>query len=230
MATYKDNVDRLEIVAAGLSDLLEDVIFIGGTVLQFYADNPLLNDYRATKDVDCLVKIYSYVEFNKYSEMLRGLGFRHDLTEDAPICRWKYKDILVDTIPDDPTVLGFSEVVWFKEGRKYAVNQELPSGKIIKILPFSFLIAVKLTAWNNRGDKDYLANHDLEDVLTLIDAKKDLKEILEVPNNVKDFISNSFRDLLNSNAFKRSIPGHLGFDSTAVERAQEVVLKMQEII
>lgn len=230
MATYKDNVDRLEIVAEGLGDLLNEVIFIGGSVLQFYSDNPLLNDYRPTKDVDCLMKIYSYVEFNAYSEKLRGLGFKHDLSENAPICRWNYKGTLVDTIPDAPTVLGFSEVIWFKEGRGHAIEQDLPSGKIIKILPFPFMIATKLVAWQERGEGDFLGNHDLEDIITVIDSRESLEEILEAPNNVKEFISNTFNSLLRSNAFKRAIPGHIGFDSTATERAKNVILKMEEIV
>lgn len=229
MATYRDNIDRIEIVAEGLNGHLEDVIFIGGACIQFYVDNPELNDYRPTKDIDYLIEIYTYSDYSKYEKMLRSLEFRDDSSEGAPICRKVYKNILVDVIPDDPMIIGFSNIPWFNEGRELAKSIKLPSGRIIKILPLSYFLAAKLEAWKDRGEGDYLANHDIEDIITIIDGNENLREILESPSTVKEFIKLSFIDLLNSLSFKSSIAGHIGFETSAIERARNVVLKMEDI-
>jgi len=75
-----------------------DSIFIGGACTQFYVEDPSLHDFRPTNDIDCIVKVYSYKEFDVCSEELRKLGFAHDTSEGAPIVRWIYKGILVDIL------------------------------------------------------------------------------------------------------------------------------------
>ena len=40
------NVNRLKIIAAGLGDLCRDVVFVGGSVAELYADDPAATDIR----------------------------------------------------------------------------------------------------------------------------------------------------------------------------------------
>ena len=230
MSSYKDNIDRIQVIAAGLKELARESIFIGGACVQFYVLNPKLRDFRPTRDIDCIVKIGSYSEFNRFSGRLRELGFTHDTSENAPIVRWIFKDILVDTIPDESTIAGFRKIPWFKEGRTHAILKELPSGIKIHILPLSYFLATKLDASKDRGSGDYLVNHDLEDIINIIDGNDSLTEILSAPLNVKNYIIRSFSELLKDPDFKRSISGHIGFESSAAERAKDVADKMTEII
>ncbi len=50
------NIIMLQVVANGLKELKEDMVFIGGAVAQLYADDPASTDIRATLDIDCVVE------------------------------------------------------------------------------------------------------------------------------------------------------------------------------
>jgi hypothetical protein len=39
---------------------------------------------------------------------LRSLGFEEDVSEDAPVCRWRIGGIALDVMPTDAEILGFS--------------------------------------------------------------------------------------------------------------------------
>lgn len=43
------NITRLKTIAAGLADLCRDVVFVGGSVAELYADDPAATDIRPTK-------------------------------------------------------------------------------------------------------------------------------------------------------------------------------------
>ena len=230
MAGYKNNIDRLEIIASGLKKFNEQSIFIGGACTQFYVTNPELRDYRPTRDIDCFIKISSYTQYAHLSERLRELGFSHDTSENAPIIRWIFKAIPVDIIPEESAIVGFREIPWLKEGRSYAIKKGLPSGVEINILPLSYFLATKLEASKDRGKSDYLADHDIEDIINIIDGNYTLAEILEAPLNVKSYIIQSFSVLLKDINFKRSISGHIGFETSAAERAKEIVDKMTRLL
>ena len=45
---------------------------------------------RGTYDVDVIAEIGSYAEYTVFSERLRGLGFKEDSREGAPLCRWTH--------------------------------------------------------------------------------------------------------------------------------------------
>lgn len=230
MASYKDNINRIEIIAEGLQELVTEAVFTGGACIQFYVSNPKLRDYRPTKDIDCIVKIYSYSEFAKLSDRLRHLGFKNDTSENAPIVRWIYKGVYVDTIPEESSVVGYRDIKWFKEGKIYTIEKELPSGKRIKILSLSYFLATKLEAWQDRGGGDFLADPDIEDIISILDGTDDLNEILTSPVSVRNYLIQSFDEFLKNDNFKRSIAGHIGFETSASERAGEVINKIEKIV
>ena len=89
------NIDKVRIVAQALSDLKEQVAFVGGSVVELYADNPGISDIRPTIDVDCIVdlQITTYLNYSNLEEKLRKLGFANDTSENAPVCRKILKKI-----------------------------------------------------------------------------------------------------------------------------------------
>lgn len=122
MASFNNNISRIEVIVEGLKDLADEMVFVGGACVQFYVPNPDNHDCRPTKDIDCVIQIASYLKFNQFSEKMRSLGFTHDTSTNAPIIRWLYKNIKVDTIPEEGSagITGFEDIPWFKEGRMYA--------------------------------------------------------------------------------------------------------------
>jgi hypothetical protein len=229
MSRPKDNISRIELIAAGLQDLEDDVIFIGGACIQFYVPFPDLMDFRSTEDVDCIVKITTSQERNRMEENLRRLGFANDMT-GGPVVRWIYHGLKVDIIPDECSLVGYRDIPWFRDGRNAALKKVLASGRTIRILTLPYYLASKLEASKDRGGGNYLNDHDLEDVVCIIDGNENLSEIQYAPEAVRGFLKAEFSRLLSDPDFIDSIPGHIGFNVEASIRARDVETKMRKLI
>jgi len=133
----------LQIVAKGLEELNEKVVFVGGSVAELYANDPAASDIRPTIDVDCVIEIRSRVEFNKLEQNLRSKGFVNDITPGAPICRWIFRNIKVDIMSTDEKILGFSNK-WHVEGVEYRILKTLPDGTEIFIFPLEYYLGISI--------------------------------------------------------------------------------------
>src|SRR5450759_4559730 len=103
------NIDMLQIVANGLGELKENMVFVGGSVVELYATDPASSDIRPTLDVDCVIELSSRMAHSRLEENLRKKHFEHDMSKDAPICRFIYLDIKVDVMPADLSLIHISE-------------------------------------------------------------------------------------------------------------------------
>jgi hypothetical protein len=230
MASHEDNLKRIEVIADGLGSLAGESIFIGGACTQFYVADPKLQDFRPTKDIDCIVKIYSYRDFAAFGEALRKLGFTNDTSEGAPIVRWVYKGIFVDIIPDESSVVGYRTIEWFKEGREHVEKRKLPSGKEINILPLAYYLATKLESWKDRGRGDFLSSADMEDIIGIVDGNDNLDQLLTAPAKVRKYVIKSLALLIDKEDFRRAVAGNIGFEVSASQRAKDVVEKIDWVV
>jgi hypothetical protein len=132
------NKMMLTTVAEGLADLLPDMVFVGGAVVELYIPDDIeIAEVRQTEDVDCVAEITGRNDFTELEERLRKLGFQH---EKNIICRWIYKDVIVDVMPTDEKILGFSNR-WYREGITHAISYHLSDTTVINILPVTWFIA-----------------------------------------------------------------------------------------
>jgi len=199
----------LSLAARGFGPLKDEVVFVGGAVIELYlAGQPALK-VRATDDVDCVVEVAARSGYHKLEEELRGLGFRHAKEEGAPICRWEYGGVLVDVMPLDGGVLGFSNR-WYPEGFEYAVTAGLPGGQEIRIFALPYFVASKLEAFKGRGRGDFMGSPDMEDIVTLLDGAEGFgAEIGRAPASVRSYLREGFRALLADGRFLDGLQGHL---------------------
>jgi hypothetical protein len=102
------NLTLLESAVKLLQPLLDDLVFVGGCATGLLITDPATGGIRPTKDVDAITEVASYAEYALLSERLRALGLQEDSREDAPTCRWRYQDLVIDVMPTDERVLGFS--------------------------------------------------------------------------------------------------------------------------
>ena len=100
-------VSRIKNVADRLGTLRDEVVFVGGAVVALYADDPAAAEVRPTEDIDIVVKILTRAGFSTFEEQIRALGFKND-TNSKFIGRYKINSIVVDFMPIEENVLGFS--------------------------------------------------------------------------------------------------------------------------
>lgn len=187
----------LSLAARGFGPLKDEIVFVGGATIELYlAGQPALK-VRATDDVDCVVEVASRFGYHKLEEKLRGLGFR------------KYRGIMVDVMPLDGGILGFSNR-WYPEGFKSAVSARLPDGEEIRIFSLPYLVASKLEAFKGRGRDDFMGSSDMEDIVAILDGSEGFaREIAEAPQSVKRYLRDSFRIFLKDERFLDGLQGHL---------------------
>ena len=159
----------LEMVAKGLGKFKEEVVFVGGTTTAFYVDDPAAPEARPTNDVDCIVEIASTGDYYKIEKDLRTLGFKNSMEPRSPLCRWNYKGVIVDVMPTNGDILGFSNQ-WYPDGIKNKIQVTLPSGSQVYILTLPYFLATKMEAYQDRGKNDPRLSRDIEDVLAVIDG------------------------------------------------------------
>jgi hypothetical protein len=204
---YLSNISRIKVIANAFKDIKNEVIFVGGAVVSLYCKDPELIHLRITDDVDVVIEIKSYGMYMHLQEKLRELEFNED-NESQVICRWKYKGIIVDIMPNDPDILGFSNS-WYKEGGLYKEKFDLDADTSIYILPSLYFLATKFEALKNRdGGVDWRWSQDFEDIIKL------LLEIeisfIGYDDKIKTFIVQSMKEIIaDKKYFYECCEGHL---------------------
>ncbi|MCF8359443.1 MAG: hypothetical protein K9H26_11825 [Prolixibacteraceae bacterium] len=218
------NISMLQTVANGLGDLKDDMVFIGGAVAGLYASNPELSDIRPTLDVDCVIELHSKTAHAKLEDDLRALGFVHDTSKGAPICRWVYQNILVDVMPSDSEVLGFSNM-WYNGGIENKIPKTLPDETEIFVFPPEYYLAAKIEAYKGRGGSDLRQSHDFEDIIYILDNCSELLESITNANEfVKAYLKEECTNLLKNEELTEGIESVLPYGSE--EEATEIIMEL----
>jgi hypothetical protein len=147
-----------------------------------------------------------------------------------PICRWDCDGVLIDVMPTDKSVLGFSNR-WYKDAQNNAVNKNINDTMTIKVISAPYFLATKLEAFKDRGKQDFLLSHDLEDIIAVIDGRPEIiGDVSEAENNLKEYLSTEFNTLINNLQFMQALPGHLNYSSESEGRKNIVEQRIKEIV
>lgn len=221
----------LGIVAEGLKGLRDEVVFIGGATVDLFITDSAATGTRETDDVDCIIELVGKARYYALEGELRALGFRNPIDEEKPVlCRWKFRGIKVDVMPTDASVLGFGNR-WYQDGMAHAEEFRLPNGNRVSVFSAPYLIASKLEAFKGRGQGDFMASKDIEDIVALLDGCPAAEEkIVASPPNVRGYLRQEFARLLADKEFLLSLEGHLGFGPGIRERLDRCLEILRNIV
>ncbi len=230
MKEHLAHVEMIRQVATSLGPLREKVVFLGGAATGFHITDTAASQIRPTKDVDMIIEVASRVEWHRLEESLRELGFIQKPHKDDPICRWYIEDATVDVMPTDEKILGFSNL-WYIPAIKSSEWIELGSGLEIRLVTAPYLLVTKIESFYGRGQGDYLASHDMEDIINLINGRPEILEDIEHSNpDLKKYVAKSFQKFLKEEAFKDALPGHLLPDPSSQARLSLIISRMETMI
>jgi len=225
----KLNLELLGEAARLLSPLLGELVFVGGSTTALLITDKAAAEVRPTYDVDAIAEISSYAAYADFSERLRRCGFSEDVSEGAPICRWRLKKTILDVMPLDEKILGFSNR-WYKPAMDSAVVHELEPGLRVRVVTAVYFCATKLEAFAGRGKHDYQSSHDLEDLMAVVDGRPELaEEIRSGPEDVRAYIGAEFRKLLATAEFLDALPGYLLPDQASQARVSILLERLRKI-
>lgn len=215
------NLRMLEFVARKLGPLNDEVVYLGGCSTALFITDSLLLDVRPTKDVDCIVDIVSRSEYYKFSKKLEKQGFKQSMN-DSVICRWRYDDVILDVMPTDEGILTFGNR-WYKEAITKPIIHQLAEDLVIKSVTAPYLLATKIEAFNTRGNRDFLASHDFEDIINVISGRVEISEEVNLENEeLKSHLKHFFEKIINDDEFITALPAHIN-EGPATEQRLEIV-------
>jgi hypothetical protein len=223
------NVAMLQTVAIGLEELKDEMVFVGGSVAELYASDPAASDIRPTLDVDCVIELSSRIAFVRLEENLRTKGFAHDMSPEAPICRWIFQNIKVDVMSTDEDILGFSNQ-WYHEGISNKITKTLSNEVVIFVFSPEYFLASKFEAHKNRGGNDLRQSHDFEDIIYILDNCPDILEKIKNANRrVNEYLKLECQNLLVKNNLIEGIESALPYAS-GYERTELIVDLIKKIV
>ncbi|MGQ0834455.1 MAG: hypothetical protein ACT4O5_05925 [Gammaproteobacteria bacterium] len=213
------NLPLLESVVRALGPLRDRFVFVGGCTTGLLVTDAAAAPVRATLDVDAIVEVLTLADYHALERELEQAGLRHDRSPEAPVCRWVVGNCLLDVMPTDERVLGFGNR-WFSEAIRSAESVRLPSGHMIRLVSPPLFLATKLEAFRSRGRGDFLASHDLEDIVTVLGGRPELLgEVQAAASPVRAYIAGEIGTLLQDPAFAQALTGHLAGDEASQARA-----------
>ena len=229
MRAQNPNIEILEMTVKQLGELADEMVFLGGCATGLLISDKAAPPIRVTRDVDTIVQAGSLAEYHKLSERLRKQGFKEDTSDGAPLCRWVGNSVILDVMPTDQKILGFSNR-WYPMAMQQAESVTLPSGNEIRLVSAPCFLITKLEAFEGRGKGDYQLSHDMEDIVAVLDGRPELAtEISCVEVGLKLELASRFRQLLNDHRFMDALAGHLPADSASQARLPLIITRIRDI-
>lgn len=223
------NLTMIRRVAFRLGQLRDRVVFLGGAATALLITDSAAPDVRVTMDVDVIVEIATRGDYYRLSEDLRRAGFKEDIQEGAPLCRWQIDGIALDVMPTNEEILGFSNQ-WYPDALLNATQHRINEEMTIRVVTAPFFLATKIEAFRSRGRGDFFASHDMEDIITLLDGRPEIVEdVASAPEGVREFLAGEFARLLKHRSFLDAVPGHLLPDAASQRRVPFLLERIKAI-
>lgn len=201
------NITRIRAVYRALEDLGDSVVFVGGATVSLYKDKPA-PETRVTDDVDIVVELLKYVDFANIEDQLRKKGFVND-PDSGIICRYKINGIIVDVIPTEENIFGFTNK-WYPAGFQNSISYKLSENESIRIFNAIYFLASKLDAFNDRGNGDGRTSSDFEDIVYVLNNRNAIWNEMETASEpVRSFLVTEFKRLLTHDYLYEWISVHL---------------------
>lgn len=201
------NLEMIQLTARALGSLKNEVVFVGGASVSCYLNLETADEVRPTEDVDVIIEVASMSKYQILSEKLLQMKFTPDQSKGAPMCRWKFGDIIVDIMPLDEKILGFSNK-FYKEGLDNRLTYILPMGEEVYILPLSLFLATKVEAFKTRGKSDPRFSKDLEDIVTVLLDARDFESVFQY-EPVLPYLRSELKSMLSDDNIIEAVKGFI---------------------
>lgn len=213
-----------------LGPLLDDLVFVGGAVTGLLVTDSAAGDPRVTIDVDAIAEILSYADYAAFGDRLRSLGFSEDTSEGAPVCRWVQQSVILDVMPLDEEILGFSNR-WYRVAMNTAETYRISEELDVRVVTAPYFLATKLEAFQGRGQGDIFASKDLEDVVTVLDGRPTLvAEVGREPAELIKFLREEIGQLIANPRFQDALSGYMLPDAISQSRLGLVLERLYQLL
>lgn len=222
MTSRDPNVQLLELVARELGDLCDELVFVGGCAAGLLCTSPSAAPPRVTYDVDVVAEVTTLAGYHALEKRIAARGFKRDVSPDAPVCRWRLGNVLVDLMPSEKRVLGFANR-WYPLAVTTAEPVILPNGQQIRLIAAPVFLATKFEAFADRGGGDMMSSHDFEDIINVLAGRPSIEdEVRAALPDLRAYLGARFRDVAAHADFGNILPGLIALDALYADRLETV--------
>jgi predicted nucleotidyltransferase len=224
------NLDLLIRVAEALGELRERFVFVGGCATGLLITDPAAPAARPTRDVDVIVEVGALLEYREIGRALAAKGFSQPLAAADPPYRWTGRDgSKLDVMPTEEGILGFSNRC-YREAIRTAREIALREGLSIRLVTAPYFLATKYEAFLGRGKGDYLASHDFEDLIAVIDGRPELEaELRDAEPALRQHLAGVMRKTIADERFLSALGGFVIEDGGSPDRASGLLARLQRL-
>lgn len=223
------NLAKLQAASTLLGPLLDDMMLVGGCAAGLLVSDPGVSPIRPTVDVDLLVEATTYVDYQRVATRLEVLGLEPGNLPGDPICRFRSGSLVIDLMPLDEVVLGFSNR-WYASALSVPSRYRLPGGSEITHIDGPHFLASKLEAFRSRGEDDYVLSADIEDVMVVLDGRPTIDvELRESAPELRAFVAGELRSCIESVWFVEALPGYFDDEPGSGRRAGRLLERLRRI-
>lgn len=230
MSPHEEMLSR---VASALgAELVQRTAFVGGCATPMLITDELAQkSVRYTDDVDVIVHVLGLGQWYALEKQLKNHGF-YSSGQDDVLCRLRLRDargeLIVDFMPDDAQVLGFTNK-WYTQALDTAEEHVLPHcGTRVRVVRAPYFIGTKLEAYKGRGGNDPLQSRDVEDILALVDGREEVvEEIQASPEELIKAIALDLSGLIQHKDFEYVVQG---FTRGSSEREHAIMSRLDRLI
>lgn len=224
------NVQLVEKIVGALGELADSIVLVGGSAAGFLITDEAQPPIRATQDVDAIVESTTLTQYYKFEEKLRQRGFKQDMSDGAPQCRWLFDGAQFDVMPSEPHVFGGSNL-WYPEAAATAQVVALPSGLRFKLIRAPAFLGTKLAAFTDRGKSDFYASQDMEDIFAIIDGREELASELDVAAvELRKYVREKLREASLLDEFWDALAGYYYQEGTQIGRTPIFRARLERLI
>jgi hypothetical protein len=161
--------------------------------------------------------------------ILGELGFSEDSRENAPVCRWVQQGTVLDVMPFDEKIFGFSNR-WYGAAMEESETISVERGLEIHTITAPYFIATKLEAFKGRGEGDFFGSHDLEDLISVVDGRATLlQEVQSRKFELRASIGAEIKALMDMPGFLDALPAYLLPDALSQSRITTILQRLEQL-
>ena len=132
-------------------------------------------------------------------------------------------------MPLDEKILGFSNR-WYRAAMEAATMHQLLRDLEIRVVTAPYFLATKIEAFKGRGRGDFLASHDLEDLIFVIDGRSAIVEEVQTETPLlREYLHTEIIRLLATPGFIDALPGFLLPDAASQARMGTVLRRLEAV-
>jgi hypothetical protein len=118
----------------------------------------------------------------------------------------------------------------YREAASGALDFQLAHSFTIRLVSAPLFIATKFEAFRGRGRGGYIAGHDLEGAVAVIDGRPELiGEVAAAVSEVRRYVASECRKLLRDDRFMDALPGCLAPDAISQARAPLILERVEAL-